>query len=405
MKYRGWVRMSDKATVARNVPQRRFPEFRNTSAWKTKPFGKLFTVGNGKDYKHLTSGNIPVYGSGGYMISVSDYLYDGESACIGRKGTINNPIFLTGKFWTVDTLFYTHSFKNCSPKFIYLIFQNINWLNHNEAGGVPSLSKANIVKIKTATPEPDEQEKIVDCFSYLNNLITTHTQKLDALQAHKKGLLQKLFPAEGETMPELRFSEFRDAPNWKEKKLNKISSSIFDGTHQTPKYTSSGIPFFSVENLISRAANKFISREDYEVQTKKNKPCKGDVLITRIGKIGYSQVVSWDYDFCIYVTLAVIRKSNNFNSYYLNYYFQTERYQIEIMKNSLLNAVPCKINMDELRKTHVLLPKLNEQRKIADCLSSLDDLIATQTQKINSLKTHKKGLMQQLFPAAEEAIR
>jgi len=188
----------------------RFPEFRDAGDWEIKPFDKLFTIGNGKDYKHLSSGDVPVYGSGGYMLSVNDYLYDGESACIGRKGSINNPIFLTGKFWTVDTLFYTHSFKDCLPKFIYLIFQNINWLSHNEAGGVPSLSKANICKIEAAVPKPVEQQKIADCLSSIDELVTAQTQKVEALKAHKKGLMQQLFPAEGETVPKLRFPEFRD---------------------------------------------------------------------------------------------------------------------------------------------------------------------------------------------------
>ena len=115
------------------LPKLRFPEFLDAAEWEIKPLDSLLTIGNGRDYKHLSKGDIPVYGSGGYMLSVNDYLYDGESVCIGRKGTINNPMFLSGKFWTVDTLFYTHSFKDCLPKFIYFIFQNINWLNHNEA--------------------------------------------------------------------------------------------------------------------------------------------------------------------------------------------------------------------------------------------------------------------------------
>jgi type I restriction enzyme S subunit len=176
------------------VPKLRFPEFENDGAWKIKRFEELFEIGNGRDYKHLGKGNIPVYGSGGYMLSVDDYLYDGESACIGRKGTINKPIFLTGKFWTVDTLFYTHSFKECLPKFIYYIFQNINWLNHNEAGGVPSLSKTNIYKIETLVPEPNEQKRILDLLTGIDALISAQINKLEQLNAHKKGLSQRLFP-------------------------------------------------------------------------------------------------------------------------------------------------------------------------------------------------------------------
>jgi len=177
------------------VPKRRFPEFEDAGDWKIKSFDELFTIGNGRDYKHLSSGDVPVYGSGGYMLSVNDYLYDGESVCIGRKGTINNPMFLTGKFWTVDTLFYTHSFDGCLPRFIYAIFQKINWLKHNEAGGVPSLSKTNIGKIKVAVPKIPEQQKIADCLASIDEMIISQSQKLQSLNVYKKGLMQQLFPA------------------------------------------------------------------------------------------------------------------------------------------------------------------------------------------------------------------
>ncbi len=177
------------------VPKLRFPEFQNAGEWSIKSTRQLFKVGNGKDHKHLADGDIPVYGSGGYMRSANEYLYDGESACIGRKGTIDKPIFLSGKFWTVDTLFYTHSFKECLPKFIYLIFQKINWRSHNEAGGVPSLSKKNIEKIEVAVPKLCEQNKISDCLSSVDELITEQAQKIAELKAHKKGLMQQLFPA------------------------------------------------------------------------------------------------------------------------------------------------------------------------------------------------------------------
>ncbi len=176
------------------VPKYRFKEFENDGEWVERIFEDLFEIGNGRDYKHLESGDIPVYGSGGYMLSVSDYLFSGESVCIGRKGTIDKPMFLSGKFWTVDTLFYTHSFKDCTPKFIYYIFQNINWLNHNEAGGVPSLSKTNIYKIKTIVPKPKEQQKIASCLSSLDALIVSQVEKIEQLKLHKKGLMQGLFP-------------------------------------------------------------------------------------------------------------------------------------------------------------------------------------------------------------------
>jgi type I restriction enzyme, S subunit len=205
-------------------------------------------------------------------------------------------------------------------------------------------------------------------------------------------------------VPVLRFPEFRDAGEWEAKSLNHITTAIFDGTHQTPTYTEDGVPFFSVENIVSGKLNKFISREDYLAATSKNKPEKGDVLITRIGNIGFSTVVDWDYEFSIYVTLAVVKMDDRFNSLYLHSFMQSGLYQTEIRSKSLLNAVPCKINMDELRRTKVLLPAPKEQQKIADCLSSIDELVTAQTQKVEALKAHKKGLMQQIFPAEGETV-
>ncbi|EKO3906890.1 restriction endonuclease subunit S [Vibrio fluvialis] len=182
-------------TDGKELPKLRFPEFKGTQNWVKKSFSEMFEIGSGKDYKHLGKGDIPVYGSGGYMLSVDDYLYEGESACIGRKGTIDKPVFLSGKFWTVDTLFYTHSFKNCLPKFVFLLFQNINWRNHSEAGGVPSLSKQIINRIEVYIPKStDEQQKIIDCISYLDNAIDEQKYKVDCFRKHKKGLMQQLFP-------------------------------------------------------------------------------------------------------------------------------------------------------------------------------------------------------------------
>ena len=183
----------------KNVPELRFPEFQGTKEWEETKLKDLCSIGNGKDYKHLNKGDIPVYGSGGYMTSVNDFLYDGESVCIGRKGTIDRPIFIIGKFWTVDTLFYTHSFSNCLPKFLYLVFQKIDWHKYNEAGGVPSLSKTTIGEINVLIPIKEdiglkEQLKIADCLFSLDELIEATSQKVEILKEHKKGLMQQLFP-------------------------------------------------------------------------------------------------------------------------------------------------------------------------------------------------------------------
>ena len=123
------------------------------------------------------------------MTSVDECLYDGETTFIGRKGSINKPFYYNGKFWTVDTLFYTHSFNGITPKFTYCLFQTINWLKYNEASGVPSLSKDTIEKIKIMIPGLEEQNKIAKLMFALDERITTQNKIIDKLQSLIKGIV------------------------------------------------------------------------------------------------------------------------------------------------------------------------------------------------------------------------
>ena len=167
--------------------------FTNCGNWRTVKIGELLCIGNGKDYKHLGVGNIPVYGTGGQMLFVNDYLHDGESVCIGRKGTIDTPMFLTGKFWTVDTLFYTYDFKKVLPKFCYYLFQQINWKSFNEGSGVPSLSKSTIENIKVKIPILQQQHNICSILDCYENKIKNEKQILELYHSEKQFLLSQMF--------------------------------------------------------------------------------------------------------------------------------------------------------------------------------------------------------------------
>ena len=174
------------------VPEIRFPGF--DGYWEQRKLGDLIDIQSGRDYKHLTNGDIPVYGTGGYMLNVNEALsYDNDAIGIGRKGTIDNPYILKAPFWTVDTLFYCLPKKDNDLNFIFDIFQNVNWKKYDESTGVPSLSKAAINKIEAMVTKYDEQQKIGDFFKNLDNLITLHQRKLTHLQTQKKALLQQMF--------------------------------------------------------------------------------------------------------------------------------------------------------------------------------------------------------------------
>ncbi len=385
------------------MPRLRFPEF--GGEWETDQLGNMLKIGNGRDYKHLNSGSIPVYGSGGYMTSVDDYLYDGESVCIGRKGTIDNPLFLTGKFWTVDTLFFTHSFKKCYPKFVYLIFQNLNWQKYCEASGVPSLSKATIEKIEVQTTSLPEQQKIADCLTSLDDLIAAEERKLTALKTHKKGLMQRLFPSEGRTVPEWRFPEFRDCGEWEAKILGD-TCDVRDGTHDSPIFYAVGMPLVTSKNLLSDGTLdindvKYISRQDYDNINKRSEVKRGDILFGMIGTIGNPVLVKFT-GFAI-KNVALIKQKFELLNEFLVHLLQSPCIANRINTLSTGNSQKF-VALGKIREMVILIPSLPEQQKIAVCLSALDELISAQVKKIETLKTHKKGLMQGLFPSAQEVI-
>ena len=146
--------------------------------WEQRKFADVVDIGSGMDYKHLEEGNIPVYGTGGYLLSVNKALSDDKDAIgIGRKGTIDKPYILRAPFWTVDTLFYCIPKENYDLDFTSCIFQNVDWKKKDESTGVPSLSKVIINNVETATPTMDEQQKIGEYFSNLDHLITLHYRK------------------------------------------------------------------------------------------------------------------------------------------------------------------------------------------------------------------------------------
>ena len=173
-------------------PEFRFPGF--TDPWEQRKLGELVTVFSGRDYKHLSGGDVPVYGTGGYMLSVNEALSNDQDAIgIGRKGTIDKPYILKAPFWTVDTLFYAIPKEKMDLNFIFCIFKNVDWRKLDESTGVPSLSKSTITNVDVYCPLFEEQLLIGRFFSWIDSSITLHQRKLEHLQLLKKALLQQLF--------------------------------------------------------------------------------------------------------------------------------------------------------------------------------------------------------------------
>ncbi|MFT8839970.1 MAG: restriction endonuclease subunit S [Lacticaseibacillus paracasei] len=182
---------------------------------------------------------------------------------------------------------------------------------------------------------------------------------------------------------------------WEKRKLGEIAG-IFDGTHQTPNYQSSGIMFLSVENIQTLKSNKFISLEDFQKDFKVS-PRTGDILMTRIGNIGTTNVVKSTRPIAYYVSLALIRPNDAIDVYYLNYAINGLSFQRELRRRTLSVAFPQKINKQEIGKSIVDLPSPSEQIQIGNLFVLLDNLIAATQHKIDALEQAKKALLQRLF--------
>ncbi|MBE5665298.1 restriction endonuclease subunit S [Staphylococcus sp. SS60] len=193
-------------------------------------------------------------------------------------------------------------------------------------------------------------------------------------------------------VPELRFPEFEG--KWEEKQLGEVAK-IYDGTHQTPKYTNEGIKFLSVENIKTLNSSKYISEEAFEKEFK-IRPEFGDILMTRIGDIGTPNIVSSNEKFAYYVSLALL-KTKNLNSYFLKNLILSSSIQNELWRKTLHVAFPKKINKNEIGKIKINYPKKQEQQKIGQFFSKLDRQIELEEQKLELLLQQKKGYMQKIF--------
>ncbi|MCR4688105.1 MAG: restriction endonuclease subunit S [Saccharofermentans sp.] len=193
--------------------------------------------------------------------------------------------------------------------------------------------------------------------------------------------------------PAIRFPGFTDA--WEQRKLGEVVN-VYDGVHQTPKYTESGIMFLSVENITTLSSEKYISEEafarDYKVY-----PQKGDVLMTRIGDVGTPNVVETTERLAFYVSLALL-KPTGIDSYYLCNAIQSPLFKKGLRDRTLVTAIPQKINKDEIGKVDIMMPtSIKEQEEIGQFLRSIDNLITLHQRKCDELKAYKKGLLQKMF--------
>lgn len=385
--------------IDNNVPLIRFEGFEDE--WVEQKLKDIVEVYSGRDYKHLSVGDIPVYGTGGYMLSVDEALsYDQDAIGIGRKGTINKPYLLKCPFWTVDTLFYAVPREGYDLNFSFCIFQKTDWKKKDESTGVPSLSRRAINETRTFTPNENEQHRISLYFKELDRLIELHQHKHNKLVTLKQTMLQKIFPKNSATTPEIRFKGFDG--DWVEKKIGDIGAAYSGLSGKTKEDFGHGTGrYITYMNVFSNAIADFRMTEAVEIDTTQNEVQFGDVFFTvsseTLEEVGMSSVwlnsSSGTYlnSFCF-----GFRPVDKIDPYFLAYILRAPDFRKSVV---FLGQGISRYNISK-RKTlelSIRLPALPEQQKIGAYLYKLESLILHHSTQLDKLKQIKSAFLEKMF--------
>ena len=407
------------------VPQLRFPEFRNMADWQDRRIGEFLTESRlpgskGNVAKKLT---VKLWGNGVFGKNESiqgsintQYFRRKAGQFIYSKLDFLNQAFgvippdLDGFESTVDLPCFDVA-DELNPVFLLEYVKRKDF--YERLGETADGSrKARRIHAETfqsfslARPTPAEQQKIAECLSSLDELIAAQARKVDALKTHKKGLMQQLFPREGETQPWLRFPEFRDAGEWGTAVLGALSEVVRGGSPRPIDgfltTAADGLHWLKIGDVDKDA--KYVTKTAEKVRTEALNKTRvvnpGDLILSNsmsFGRPYILQIKTCIHDGWIAVTHITKRVERDF----LYYLISSSKSQSYFVNNAAGSGVQ-NLNADIIKALPVCYPASSEQQRIASCLSSLDDLITAAIQELATLKTHKKGLMQQLFPSAAE---
>lgn len=410
------------------VPKLRFPEFEERDGWKETPLQKLArpvtdraTTGDADNVLSLSGEHGLVLQSEYFgkkiagdstdrylKIRKDDFVYNDRTTKASSFGTIKR--LSAHEVGIVSPIYKCFRFQSSeNPAFWEWYFESGSHdpalgglVNEGARAGRFNISVTQFLSTNAWRPDEDEQQKIADCLDSADALIAAQGRKVEALRAHKKGLMQQLFPQEGETQPRLRFPEFDGAGEWDEVRLSTLGDLVSGLTYSPTDVREEGL-------LVLRSSNIQGGKIDLNDCVYVDPNIKGanlsqpnDILVcVRNGStalIGKTALIPRGMPLCTHGAFMTVFRSHA--PKFVFQLFQTSRYQKQVSGD--LGATINSINGAQFLRYKFFVPKPPEQQRIADCLTSLDDLIAAETRKLDTLKTHNKGLMQQLFPRVAE---
>lgn len=382
------------------IPKFRFNKF--LESWKRLKYEDVIEVNSGKDYKHLEKGDIPVYGTGGYMLSVSEAITNKDGVGIGRKGTINKPYILKAPYWTVDTLFFCIPKNKYNLYFINAIFERTQWERFDESTGVPSLSKLTINNIQNYFPSFDEQSAIGSLFRTLDELLASYKDNLANYQSLKATMLSKMFPKAEQSVPEIRLDGFEG--EWKFSSLGEQANITklagFEFTNHVVYSDEGEIPAIRGLNVKNQKINlsdvKYIDKSDFS-KLDRSKLIEDDLLFTYVGTVGEVARVPESVLWYLAPNVSRIRLNMALDSRFVLYQMASNRFKQKQISPLIATSSQPALSMANIRKFIISFTNLEEQQAIGAYFSNLENLISAHQEKISQLETLKKKLLQDMF--------
>lgn len=387
------------------TPEIRFPVF--SGDWEECKLRELCDeFKSGKNIKAediSVEGNYPVLGGNGLRGYTKTYNHDGVYALIGRQGALcGNMNISYGKAYFTEHAIAVKGNKNNDTKFLFYLLGKMNLGQYSDQSAQPGLAVNKLLELAPFIPVLEEQSQISIFLKKIDDSIVLHQQELTTLKQTKQGFLQKMFPKEGETVPQIRFSGF--TCDWEQRKLREmLAEPVTDGPHETPKLEESGIPFISVDAIVDNKIDfdrkrGYISEETDELYSKKYRPQYHDVFLVKSGStVGKTAIVETKKRFNIWSPLAAMRVGEVSDPYFLYFLLQTRKMQNQVKDKASSGTQP-NLGMRELEKFHTqITPNLEEQKKIGAFFQQLDNLITLYQRELDVLKETKKAFLQKMF--------
>lgn len=416
------------------LPKLRFPEFVDEEEWDTKKLGEISEIVRGGSPRPIQN-FLTTNESGINWLKIADVSSNSKYITETKEKIIKEGLSSTREVNSGDLILsnsmsfgrpYILKIKTCihdgwiairnisnktfEDYLYYFILSEASqkYFHTNAAGAAVKNLNADIIKLLPIYLSKDkrEQQKIASCLSSLDEMIAAQGQKLDLLKDHKKGLMQKLFPQEGEKVPKFRFKEFENNGEWIERKLGEIAHISKLAGYEFTKhivYENKG-KIIALRGLNIKNNGLELSDVKYIDNSELNKLNRSklfidDLMFTYIGTIGEVALIPENDKYYLAPNVSRIRPNKKeIYAKFLLQYFNVPNFKGKEISKYISSSSQPALTMENVRKFSILLPNLNEQEKIASCLSSLDALITEQIEKIEQLKLHKKGLMQGLFP-------